>query len=204
VAFGQQPSWIIQRFESTEAIANQAQQFVDDGYTPVGIDVSDKWGFSMLFSRNPVWPAQTFAVEEITAAADVTERVTERIEDGWLPIDLSFQDGRYIFLFVDAPERVSGWRVIPSERSTVSVQRSLSRFRADGYTVMGSSLVDDGTLVHLLLELPAKEFRSPSLIGVPNDPEEAAQAIESLVQEGWTPLGMSVGENELLILLYDF
>ncbi|MFP4378174.1 MAG: hypothetical protein ACLFP4_14110 [Spirochaetales bacterium] len=200
----QEQSWIIERFESQDAIAEQAEQYIEAGYTPVGIDVSDTWGFTMLFSKNPAWPATTFAVEEINAASEVTDRVTQRVRDGWLPVDLSFQNDRYIFLFIDAPERVAGWRILPSQRSTVSVQRALSQFRNDGYTVMGSSLVDDGSLVHLVLELPDRDLRGPSLIGVPNDPEDAATAVETLAREGWTPMGISVGVDELLVLLYDF
>jgi non-ribosomal peptide synthetase component F len=197
--------WALRRFSDLQELQSLTDQFVEEGFTPAAIDVSEEFGVTMLFSRIPWWPATAYVIEEIDALSQLTDTVTSRIEDGWFPMDVSLQDDRYVLLFVDAPAVLNGWRIVGSEPSFIEVQRTLSEYRSEGFVPVGLSVTGDGQLAHLLLAVEDAEqsFAAPAVVGVPHDPEEAAAAIETMVNDGWTPVSMTMTPDEILVAFLD-
>ncbi|MFW5688138.1 MAG: hypothetical protein ACOC1U_01090 [Spirochaetota bacterium] len=195
----QQENWALVRFQSLEELRLRTETMLELGLTPVGIDASDERGLSMLFSRVPWWPAQAYRVEEIPSLDSLTDLVTTSIRDGWLPMDITFQDDRYIVLFTDAPDSVDGWRVIGTEARLSQIQTTLSQYRGEGFTAVGLTAVDETTIAHLFLALPERDFPIPAVIGVPHDPEEAAAAIQSMVDDRWIPVGVTSTPDEIIL-----
>ena len=194
-----QEEWALHRATSTAELRETADEMVQRGLTPVGLDYHDERGLTMLFTNTPWWPAGAYRIEDIGELDKLTQVVTERIREGWLPMDLSLQDGRYIVLFADVPERVAGWRVIGSEPSLMEIQSTISTYRSEGFTTVGLSRVDDARVAHLFLALPERDFPLPTVVGIPRDAQEAAATIQSMVDDGWFPVGVTTTDEEIIL-----
>lgn len=195
-----QEEWALHRAQNAEELRETADEMVDRGLTPVGLDFSGGRGLTMLFTNTPWWPAGAYRIEDIARLDQLNQVVTQRIREGWLPMDISLQSGRYVILFADVPERVDGWRVIGSESSLMEIQSTISTYRDEGFTTVGVTRVDEESVAHLFLALPERDFSLPMVVGLPNAPEEAAATIQTMVDDDWYPVGVTTTDEELILV----
>ncbi|MFP4114849.1 MAG: hypothetical protein ACOC0Y_02205 [Spirochaetota bacterium] len=202
-SFGWTQEWQLRRFTDPAAMRETTDELVADGFVPASIDVSEEFGITMLFTRLDWWTVTAYRVEEIASLSDLTETVSGLIEEGWLPMDLSFQDDQYVLLAVDAAETLDGWRVVSSEAELVTIQSTLSAHRSDGFQPVGISATGRTEIAYLLLGMPERDFGVPAILGVPHDPHKAAEAIQSMVDAGWYPLSITTTSEEIVVLFVD-
>ncbi len=196
--------WALHRLEDTSELRSVTDARIEAGYTPTAIDISSELGLSMLYSRVSAWPATSYAIVELESLENLNEVVTERIRDGWFPMDFSFQNDTYALLFTDSPEVLSGWRLVGMSPSFMEIQRTITRYRDEGFTPVGISATDDGQLAMLLLNLPERDAPNSIVIGVSKDPEETTILVQSMISEGWTPMSVTTSPTELVILFLMF
>ncbi|MFW5836322.1 MAG: hypothetical protein ACOCVK_02840, partial [bacterium] len=188
------------RLEDTSELRSVTDARLDEGYTPTAIDISSELGLSMLYSRVSAWPATTYAIEELDSLENLNEVVTERIREGWFPMDFSFQNETYVLLFTDSPETLDGWRLVGTSPSFMEIQRTIARYKDEGFTPVGISATDDNQLALLLLSLPDREAPKSIVVGVSKDPEEVTILVQSMIGEGWTPMSVTTAPNEFVML----
>lgn len=192
--------WALERLESVNDLRQTTEQRIDEGFTPVSLDISEDLGLTVLYARLSTWAADTFAIEEIPSLDLLNDLVTTRIRDGWFPMDFSFGAGTNALLFTSTADVVDGWRLISSPASTMEVQSAVAGYRADGFTPVGISALDNGQMGLLFLSLPEREALTSIIVGMSKDPEEAVTTIQSMVDDGWTPVGVTTTASEMVVL----
>jgi hypothetical protein len=192
--------WALQRLTSTDELRSVTEQRVRDGYTPVGIDIGDELGLSVLYARPVAWQADSYAIEELDSLDALNRVVTDRIRDGWFPMDFTIHDETYALLFTDSADVIGGWRIVGSDPAFMEVQRTIAGYEADGFTPVGISATDGGQLAILFLRLPERDQVNSVVVGVAPDPEEITIVVQSMVDEGWTPMSVTAAPTELVIL----
>lgn len=197
-AFGQE--WALDRVDDVAELRATTDRRIDDGYTPVALDISDELGLTVLYTRLASWDADSYVIEELSTLDDLNELVTSRIREGWFPMDFSVGADANALLFTSTADVVGGWRIVSAPGSSVEVQKTVSEYRAEGFTPMGISALDDDQLALLLLDLPEREAPASMIMGVPTDPEEAVVGLQSMVADGWTPISITTIEDEMVVL----
>lgn len=197
-AFGQ--DWALHRIEDQTDLRETSEARIAEGFTPVGLDISADLGLTMLYARLGTWEADSYAIEEIPSLDLLNEVVTGRIREGWFPMDFSFSGESNALLFTSSEDVIDGWRLISTEASTIEVQRTIAEYQTEGFTPVGIAALENGQLALLLLDLPEQETPAPIIMGVSKDPEEAVVAIQSTVEDGWTPLSVTTTDSQMIVL----
>lgn len=196
--------WSLERFTSPGALAEATETRLDEGFTPVSVDIGPELGLAMLYARVDGWEAGAYRLEEIDSLEELTPTVTARIREGWFPMDLSFREGTYALLFTDSREVIDGWRLVVVEPTFATLQRTLGKYRQEGFTPIGISATDDEQLAVLLLSMPERGAAVPLVAGVNPDPEETVSFVQSMIGDGWTPISVTTNPEELVILFIRF
>lgn len=192
--------WALHRLDDVSELRATTEERIEEGYTPVSLDISEDLGLTVLYARLADWDADSFAIEEIPSLDNLNELVTSRIRDGWFPMDFSFGAGTNALLFTSSEDVVDGWRIVSAPASSLEVQKTVAEYTAEGFTPVGISALDNGQLAFLLLRLPERETATPMIIGVSKDPEEAVVTMQSMVDDGWTPVGVTTTASEMVVL----
>jgi len=200
-AFGQE--WALHRVADIAELRATTDRRIDEGYTPVALDISDELGLTVLYARLGSWDADSYAIEQLSTLDNLNELVTSRIREGWFPMDFAFGADANALLFTSTADVVGGWRIVSAPASSIEVQKTVAEYRAEGFTPMGVSALDDGQLALLLLNLPEAEAPASIIMGVPTDPEEAVVALQSMVADGWTPISVTTTATEMVVLFLE-
>ncbi len=182
-----------------EDLEQMISRLVEQNYVPVGIDVSQERGLTVLVTRSELLSSDGWRIYEASSPNEATAEFTDLMRAGYLLMDVSISDDNVVGLFSLSPGVVAGWRVVDSAPNFFDANALITRLQTEGFTAWGVSAAPD-RIWHLVLNLTDAERYQTMLVGVPASPEEeTVAAITGIVQEGWVPWGLSVRDEEYLI-----
>ena len=174
---------------------------VVDEYVPVGLDLSEERGLTVLLTRSRLMSSDGWRIYEASSPDQATAEFTDLMRAGYLLMDVSIANDSVVGLFSLSPGTVAGWRIVRSAPTYFDANTVVTQLQTEGFTAWGVSAAPDG-IWHLMLKLVDDERYQTMLVGVPATPEEdTVAAVTGLVEEGWTPWGLSFREDEYLVRL---
>jgi hypothetical protein len=192
--------WVIREFRgSVEEVREEVTGLVEDGYAPVGVDVSETDGFLFLLVDHAGFPSSAWSLLEFSDLSTVNQEMSAVIGRGWTPVDISFAGGSLFALFTDTDTSIAGWQIAETSFATMQISTVVEDFREQDYGAWGISQRGD-RLAHLFLSERDEEAFATTIVGFDPDAETLRQGITTLVNEGWIPWGIARRGEELLTL----
>lgn len=200
-------SWLITQYsEDLDEARSAIQARVDDGYTPVGLEVAEGSGISVLYVDRPFadrmgWNAGSARLERFeTADMEATERrMNSTFADGWFPVDISRSEEAFYILLLDLPWRVERFRFAYDMFTSERLLAAIEMFEEDGLALAGISLYEGVQIWYLFVESPDWQPERLYFTSYANDDESIVSGFNGDMSDGWIPAGFAVGTTSLTV-----
>ncbi len=200
-------SWLIAQYsEDLNEARREIQARVDDGYTPVGLEVAEGSGISVLYVDRPFadqlgWNADSARLERFETAdmAQTEQRINNTFADGWFPVDVSRSEEAFYLLLLDLPWRVERFRFAYDMFTSERLQAAIGQFEEDGMALAGISLYEGVQIWYLFVESPDWQPEQLYFTSYANDNESIVAGFNGDMSEGWIPAGFAVGTTSLTV-----
>lgn len=200
-------SWLINQYsEDLDQARAAIQARVDDGYIPVGLEVAEGSGVSVLYVDRPFadrmgWTAGSARLERFeTGDMEAAERrISSTFDDGWFPVDISRSEEAFYMLLLDLPWRVERFRFAYDMFTSERLQAAIQRFEDDGMALSGISLYEGVQIWYLFVDSPDWEPERLYFTSYANNNESIVAGFNADMSEGWIPAGFAVGTTSLTV-----
>ncbi len=196
------PEWQITTYDSLgEETLAEINQRIQQGYLPVGMDLSESEGLTMLYSLEPETAVYDWMLKEFADVSALNEEFTGTITAGWLPMDIAVSDGAVFGFFVQTDATIAGWRITTSNMATVDATAAQQQLRTAGFSPWGVAFNHSGQLWHLALNFVDEDALQSTLVGFPagTADEPLGASIAQITTEGWRPWGLTRTPDEVIM-----
>jgi hypothetical protein len=200
-------TWAIVQYEPDLAAARaQIRARIADRYVPVGLEVDEGIGVSVLYVDAPVAQrigkrATDVRLERFAGNdADALENGMNRLlSDGWFAVDISRTEEHYYVLAIDTGWNVDEWRFAYDMFTSARVEAALSLFEEDGFELAGIGLFEGVQIWYLFVKSADWRPRQVYFTSYRNEPSALVAGFNEDMADGWIPAGFAVGTTALTV-----
>lgn len=198
------PIWALVDHEKTDSMANEVSGIIEDGYTPVGMEVRED-DISLLYASTNEIDFDRWIIREFTNLDNLNNEMSAFLLDGWTPMDISKTDAGLSVLFIkgDHQQEILGWRI--HEISALDLRNAidtLEAYRDAGYAAYGVTIDrQDNEFWFLMLQFDRPSESRMARIAVNGfENDEIESGITGDVQNGLLPWGLARGRDATFVL----
>lgn len=192
----EQPAWAFAEhsFENEE-LKKEINEFLANGYVPVGMDVTPDGTLSLVYALNTWFEYENWAIQEFTDLDNLNAELTTVLQEGWVPVAMSATDDGLQMFLLKTDIEVSAWEIAVGPLSVDSAVSTLESWRDEGYTPWAITLTPDDEVWYLFLEQSHVSEDAVLFNGFENTEEAITEGINEDIEERWYPWGMMRGED---------
>lgn len=200
-ANGEDPLWVLAEHElQSEEQRADISRIVSRGYLPVGIEHRDGSLWTLYYAA-PDISISRWTIQEFEDLDTLDQDFSRPMTEGWVPMDISRTENGLIVLYVETEDiKPEGWRIDISPFEVGTIQRTLSKWREEGFTPFGFSLSPQNEVWYLLIDQgEVSEQPEVFINGYPRVMEQLREQANEDVTSGNLPWGLMVGEDTVYI-----
>ena len=187
-----------------EVAAEAISATVQSGFAPVGLEITVGESIVVLYAQADEQSVpNAWLLHEFDSINTLEEEMNGLLDNGWIPMDLSFSDGRVFAMFVDVGPEISGWRIHTELLSdTGQVEATIQRFQEDGLSLWGLSFDADRLWYLFLRETARSTPRGLNIQSYRNDVNEIQSGLTDQLNVGWLPWGLFIENDQAVTIVY--
>jgi len=193
----------------SEVLNSEISEQIAADLWPVGLQVLTGNSVMVLYSK-VIESDKTWGFVRISSLDQVNTRLTELLQEGWLPLDFSLSSTDMHVISSRSPNPVESWRVMSLSYDSTDTPRSILakidqvvRSQLQEKRILFGVAAVGTTLYLLFIETQGLLATQELSIGLyPNDGSTAFLALDQKVFEGAVPAGYAYTDEWILIPYY--
>jgi len=204
-ASAQEQTWILEQYDGgvTEARTKMAQKF-QSGYVPVGIEVAEDLGASVLYVPKKYATAFGFSpsevrIETVSEFTKIKDQLNARFAQGWFPVDIARTTKAMYVVLAKTGWQVDDWGLTDDAYTPEHMKNTVSDFQKKGYAPCGTAIYGAGRIIYLFAKSPDRDPSKLYFTSYDNSRQGIVNGFNSDLSKGWFPWGFAIAPNSLLV-----
>jgi hypothetical protein len=197
-ARAQQINWEIKQHDNPDTFLDDVTAKANEGYAPLGFTFRDET-FYVLYVNGAGIEMSGIGVRQYDSFDKVKDGLTAEMEDGYMPTGIAHTGDLFFILYVKTPHTATAWQLVTSEIAGPAIEAAINEWTEQRYYPVGITAYDD-TWYTLLVQSRETNVQSWSLNSFKADVQTLQSGINSKIEEGYVPFGLTYLEDEVQIL----